>query len=111
MTIKTRTDRIKQEYSNPNSREYNGQSTAKNIRKYAERAAENSIHGGNVGKFRATDGEIELPTGSMRESYGSIAKSGDDARRIGKQVNHSTRDSGYDASLAEYGAKNVRRQA
>jgi hypothetical protein len=96
----TRTDRIKNEYSNPNSREYNGQSTRENIKKYAERA--HTLSDGY--KHRAQSGEIELPSGSERASYPGSAKSGEDARRIAKaELNH-------DVKATDYMPK-VRRQA
>jgi hypothetical protein len=94
----TRTKNIHEEFSRPNSRKINGQSTEKNIRLMGERSAENSIHAGNVGQFRAENGEVRLPDTNKREmppAHDALAKSGDDARRIGKQMNNSGRDTDY----------------
>jgi hypothetical protein len=103
-----RTTRIQGGYDDPSASPWRGQSTKENIGRWSERAHKES----DGARHRAQSGEIELPTGSMRDSYPGSAKSGEDARRIAKaEVNHSGRDSSYDATLALYGAKNVRRQA
>jgi hypothetical protein len=58
----TRTTRIRDEYSNPNSREINGQSTQKNIRLMAERASELS----DGHRHRAENGAMDLPSTTSR---------------------------------------------
>ena len=58
-----RTERIK-EYANPTSRDnWDGCSRdMKYIERWSARASENSINGSNVGKYRASSGEMYLPS-------------------------------------------------
>jgi hypothetical protein len=56
-----------EEYADPMHSEWRGASSDKaNIDRWSARSASNSIHAGNVGKFRASNGEMVLPDTSDR---------------------------------------------
>jgi hypothetical protein len=94
-----RTTRIKNEYSRPDSREINGQSTKGNIAKMAARASELS----DGYKHRAASGAVELPDTfgrNGRDNSPDGTRSGDmHALAKKNDLNHSKRDSDYMPSV------------
>jgi hypothetical protein len=84
-------ERIRKEYSNPNSREFNGQSTKQNIAKYAERASELS----DGHRHRAKSGEMELPDTNRGAGILEGTRSGDQHAKALRNLNHSGKDTDY----------------
>jgi hypothetical protein len=86
----SRTNRIRTEYSRPDSRAINGQSTERNIRLMSARASENSKLAP-----RAKGGEIELPD-TFRRQPAEKPHTVADPRAVAKaELNHSTKGTDY----------------
>jgi hypothetical protein len=108
----SREDRIR-EYRNPTSKVWwDGRSNKEAIDRFAERAHKES----DGARHRALSGEVRLPeTGNLGLHNTDARPTGDgnDARKRAKSdMNHDVAgDTAYDASLSQYGAKGVRRNA